>query len=364
MDGDLVGPIDGDAEPTTRAARRALRGRRRRPVDLRLPRRDDPQHRRVRARLSQRATTVLLEQNYRSTQTILSAANAVIAPQPEPASQESLVGRRRGRAGRSATSRTTSTTRRRWVAGEIDRLADDEGVASGGRRGVLPHQRPVPGLRGGLHPGRPALPGGRWRAVLRTPRGARPPGLPAGDRQPDRRGQPAPDPQHPAPRHRRPGRRRASRRWPTASGSRSPRRSTGPTRRRASSPLAGGDRGLQPADDRAAWRSAGAAAARPTVIEAVLDRTGYLAELQESPDPQDEGRVDNLNELVAVARESRSASTIRSRPSADRDRRSDAGSRTDGRATASRTFLRAGLRWSPTPTRSPTRLVPTRAWSR
>jgi DNA helicase-2/ATP-dependent DNA helicase PcrA len=39
------------------------------------------------------------------------------------------------------------------------------------------------------------------------------------------------------------------------------------------------------------------------VMETVLDRTGYLAELQESTDPQDEGRVDNLNELVSVARE-------------------------------------------------------------
>jgi DNA helicase-2/ATP-dependent DNA helicase PcrA len=39
------------------------------------------------------------------------------------------------------------------------------------------------------------------------------------------------------------------------------------------------------------------------VMEAILDRTGYLAELQESTDPQDEGRVDNLNELVSVARE-------------------------------------------------------------
>jgi len=35
----------------------------------------------------------------------------------------------------------------------------------------------------------------------------------------------------------------------------------------------------------------------------VLDRTGYLAELQASADPQDEGRVENLEELVAVARE-------------------------------------------------------------
>jgi DNA helicase II / ATP-dependent DNA helicase PcrA len=39
------------------------------------------------------------------------------------------------------------------------------------------------------------------------------------------------------------------------------------------------------------------------VLEAVLDRTGYLAELAASPDPQDESRVENLAELVGVARE-------------------------------------------------------------
>ncbi len=39
------------------------------------------------------------------------------------------------------------------------------------------------------------------------------------------------------------------------------------------------------------------------VLEAVLDRTGYLAELDASSDPQDESRADNLRELVSVARE-------------------------------------------------------------
>ncbi len=39
------------------------------------------------------------------------------------------------------------------------------------------------------------------------------------------------------------------------------------------------------------------------VLEAVLDRTGYLKELAESTDPQDESRVENLSELVGVARE-------------------------------------------------------------
>ncbi|MFI8217755.1 DNA helicase PcrA [Streptomyces sp. NPDC085932] len=40
-----------------------------------------------------------------------------------------------------------------------------------------------------------------------------------------------------------------------------------------------------------------------TVLEAVLERTGYLAELQASTDPQDETRIENLQELAAVAME-------------------------------------------------------------
>jgi DNA helicase-2/ATP-dependent DNA helicase PcrA len=39
------------------------------------------------------------------------------------------------------------------------------------------------------------------------------------------------------------------------------------------------------------------------VLEAVLEQTGYLAELRQSGDPQDETRSDNLRELIAVARE-------------------------------------------------------------
>ena len=39
------------------------------------------------------------------------------------------------------------------------------------------------------------------------------------------------------------------------------------------------------------------------LAEAVLDRTGYVAELRESSDLQDESRIENLTELVSVARE-------------------------------------------------------------
>ncbi|MGI8888152.1 MAG: DNA helicase PcrA, partial [Nocardioidaceae bacterium] len=44
--------------------------------------------------------------------------------------------------------------------------------------------------------------------------------------------------------------------------------------------------------------------ARPDdIVDAVLTETGYLTELEASSDPQDETRVENLGELVAVARE-------------------------------------------------------------
>jgi DNA helicase-2/ATP-dependent DNA helicase PcrA len=49
--------------------------------------------------------------------------------------------------------------------------------------------------------------------------------------------------------------------------------------------------------------AAGPDSSPSAILEAVLDRTGYLAELEASRDPQDEGRVDNLRELVSVARE-------------------------------------------------------------
>ncbi|HHU10268.1 MAG TPA: DNA helicase PcrA [Intrasporangiaceae bacterium] len=39
------------------------------------------------------------------------------------------------------------------------------------------------------------------------------------------------------------------------------------------------------------------------LLEAVLERSGYLSELRESRDPQDESRLENLAELISVARE-------------------------------------------------------------
>jgi DNA helicase-2/ATP-dependent DNA helicase PcrA len=76
------------------------------------------------------ATVILLEQNYRSTQTILNAANAVIARNPRRAEKRlwSDAGSGVPVVGYVADSEHDEAA---WVATEIDRLADDEGVRAG-----------------------------------------------------------------------------------------------------------------------------------------------------------------------------------------------------------------------------------------
>ncbi len=53
------------------------------------------------------------------------------------------------------------------------------------------------------------------------------------------------------------------------------------------------------------------------ILESVLARSGYVAELEESDDPQDETRVENLAELVAVAREFSDAGGSAAEPPGD-----------------------------------------------
>ena len=76
------------------------------------------------------ATVVLLEQNYRSTQTILSAANAVIARNPgrKPKSLWSDAGAGEKIVGYVAENEHDEAA---FVAQEVDRLADDHGVSAG-----------------------------------------------------------------------------------------------------------------------------------------------------------------------------------------------------------------------------------------
>src|SRR5690606_11713982 len=77
------------------------------------------------------ARTILLEQNYRSTQTILSAANAVIAKNPDrkPKRLWTDAGAGPQIVGYVADNEHEEA---RFVAEEIDRLGDTEGVRPGG----------------------------------------------------------------------------------------------------------------------------------------------------------------------------------------------------------------------------------------
>ncbi len=64
------------------------------------------------------------------------------------------------------------------------------------------------------------------------------------------------------------------------------------------------------------------------VLEQALTRTGYLKELEDSEDPQDQTRVENLAELVAVAREF--SDDPQAGPSADPESASVTGAETPG----------------------------------
>ncbi len=212
------------------------------------------------------ATTILLEQNYRSTQTILNAANAVIGHNQgrKPKRLWSQAGDGERIVGYVADDERDEA---RFVSEEIDKLTDSRCGPARRGRGVLPHQRPVAGVRGDLHPARHALQGGRRGPLLRAPRGARRARLPADAGQSGRRDLPAPGAQHPEARDRRPGRgvRAVPGRprpdhvlgGPAARGGRP----------RAGHPVAEGDRGLRRPGRRAAvdGRRGGACRRHPRV---------------------------------------------------------------------------------------------------
>src|SRR5699024_2026733 len=65
------------------------------------------------------------------------------------------------------------------------------------------------------------------------------------------------------------------------------------------------------------------------LVEAVLDRTGYRAELEASNDPQDAARLDNRNELVGVGREFSSEAALQQSAQAQGFGREDTGTGTD-----------------------------------
>ena len=132
------------------------------------------------------AQVVKLEQNYRSTQTILDAVQRGHLEQPRPQGQVPLVGARRGRPGPRARAR--GRARRGALRGVRDRAARGRGrVARRGRR-LLPDQCAEPCARGHARPLRGRLPGDRRHALLRAGRDQGCARLPDDARQPRRHG--------------------------------------------------------------------------------------------------------------------------------------------------------------------------------
>jgi len=247
------------------------------------------------------ATVVLLEQNYRSTQTILSAANAVITHNPNrpPKSLWSDAG-----AGSTITGYVADNEHDEaaFVAGEVDRLADADGVPASSIavfyrtnaqsrvfeevfvRVGLPYKvvggvrfyerREVRDLLGYLRVLVNPADTVSLRRVLNTPR----------------RGI---------------GERAEACIEALAGRDRIP---FAEALTRCEEAPALNPRSVRAIKDFAAFmdelRAMVEAGSGPSeVLAAVLDKTGYLAELQAVGDIESEGRVENLQELVGVARE-------------------------------------------------------------
>ena len=167
-----------------------------------------------------------LEQNYRSTGTILEAANGAHRPQRRPPRQEAVD---RGRARRADPPlHRLQRARRGGVRDAPHPRARRPGRTAARDRDPVPLERAVARVRGGVPLGARALPRVRRPALLRTRGDQGRAGVPAPDRQPPRRrllrarGEPA------AARHRREEPRAAAR---AGARARAPRCGRQPLRR-------------------------------------------------------------------------------------------------------------------------------------
>jgi DNA helicase II / ATP-dependent DNA helicase PcrA len=247
------------------------------------------------------ATVVLLEQNYRSTQTILNAANAVISKNPDrkPKRLWSDAGEGQRIAGYVADNEHDEAA---WVSGEIDRLSDDDGIRpcdiavfyrTNAQSRVfeevfirvgLPY-KVVGGVR--FYERREVRDALAYLRALVNPADAvslrRIVNVPK--RGIGERAEACVDAF---------AERERSSFWEAL--------------RRCEDVPGLATRSLNAIQEFVTLMDelmgiAAGDASPGDVLEAVLDKTGYVAELRQSSDPQDEGRVENLEELVSVARE-------------------------------------------------------------
>ena len=203
-----------------RRAPQPVRGRRRGPVDLPLPRGGHPQHPRLREGLPRRArwcgssrTTARRSRSSRrrarSSRTTSSARARACSP--------SAAGGELVRFYEAADERGEAA----FVVGELLRLRE-RGRVTRQLGDLLPHARAVAAARGGAAQVQPALRRRRRHALLRPRRGEGRPRLPARAAQPGRHREPAAHREHARARHRahhdraragRPPRRRGTTFW-------------------------------------------------------------------------------------------------------------------------------------------------------
>jgi DNA helicase-2/ATP-dependent DNA helicase PcrA len=246
------------------------------------------------------ATTILLEQNYRSTQTILSAANAVITRNTERKPKNLWSDQGDGEPIHAYVA-DNEHDEAAWVAGEVDRLTDAKDARPGDVaifyrtnaqsrvfeevfiRTGLPYKvvggvrfyerREVRDALGYLRAIANSDDTVSVRRVLNTPRRG------IGDR---------------------------AEACVEALSSRERISFAAALERCAEAPGIG-TRAVRSIGDftamMASLRELAGTEPPSTVLEEALARTGYVSELEASTDPQDEGRVENLQELVSVARE-------------------------------------------------------------
>ena len=249
-------------------------------------------------------TIVVLEQNYRSTQTILDAANAVIGNNLSRKPKELWTDRGDGNPIVRYHG-DDEVDEAQWVTREIAKLHDGGDHALGRRRRLLPHQRPEPGGGGEPHPHGRALQGHRRHPVLRPSGDQGRPRLPQGGDQPAGRGVGEADPQHAQARHRRLEHRQARRLRVGPRARRSPTRCGSPTTAGITGTAVKGiARYLELIDgvDRPGRRGQAGAAAAGAARPLGLPRSSSRRSARSSR----EGRLENLAELVGSAEEAES----------------------------------------------------------
>ena len=241
-----------------------------------------------------------LEQNYRSTQTILDAANAVISHNRGQMPKHLWTDVGEGDKVR-VREMADEFAEARWVTAEIQRLVD-EGVSRNGDRRLLPDQRAVAGARGHARAGRGRLPGDRRAEVLRAGRdqGRDPvphvPGQPAG-----RDGVHA-DRELAAARASGRRRCRACSRYAAAMGMSVWEAAEGEVPGLATAARKSLD-ALHGHDARrcASARRRGRPVAE--LLDELLDETGYRDALRAERTIEAQGRLENLDELITAARQ-------------------------------------------------------------